>query len=177
MNNRTRQPQSGTLVIASLPADMRHRVEREMRYAATRKIEIGMSVIMMLTGIALLIPGETFSLPGHDFVEQFVAEDYAGLLAVVVGGARLTALYYNGTRRKTPLVRVVGAVGGFFFWVGISIGIVISTVGVMPVGFGLAIFPVFAWAEIHAGSVAAADIVILDSFGQRAAGRERAGQC
>lgn len=172
-----RGPGSGPLVIASLPADIRQRVEREMRYAATRRVEIWMSIIMMLTGFAFLIPGETFSLPAYDFVERFVAEDYAGVLAVFVGGARLVALYYNGARRKTPLVRVVGAVGGFFFWVGIVIGIFVSTVGVMPIGFGLAIFPVFALAEIHAASVAAADIVILDSFGQRAAGRKRARNC
>lgn len=155
------------LVAASSPpqADERHL----WRYGQTRWTEIWLACVMTLFGAVLLSTGETFSLPSYRVIAAFVGEDAAGSTAIVVGGARLLALWYNGRRRRSPLVRVVGCAGGFLFYTGLTVGFVLSA---PPFSTGL-VYGVLAIAELHSSARSARDAVAYDSLGVRRRRRAR----
>lgn len=143
----------------------------ELRYRQTRWTEVWLACVMTLYGAVLLSSGETFSLPSYRVIRAFVAEDTAGALAVLVGSARLAALWHNGRRRRSPLVRVAGCAGGFLFYTALTIGFVLSA---PPLPTGL-IYGVLAIAELHSSSRSARDAAAYDSLGVRR--RRRAQRC
>ena len=142
---------------------------REFRYGQTRWTEIWLACVMALFGAILLASGETFSLPSYRVIRVYVGEDTAGALAVLVGGARLAALWYNGRRRRSPLVRVAGCACGFLFYVALALGFILSA---PPLPTGL-VYAVLAVAELHSSSRSARDAVAYDSLGTRRRRRTR----
>lgn len=146
-------------------------LRRELRYGQTRWTEVWLACVMTLFGAVLLFSGDTFSLPSYRVIRAYVGEDLAGLVAVATGTARLVALWYNGRRRRTPLVRVVGCAIGFLFYTALTVGFVLSA---PPLPTGL-IYAVLAVAELHSSSRSARDAVAYDSLGvrRRRRGRDR----
>lgn len=144
-------------------------IGREMRYGQTRWTEVWLAGVMTAFGAVLLSAGETFSLPHYRVIRLYLAEDVAGGLAMAVGAARLVALWYNGRRRRSPLVRVVGCAGGFLFYLGLAIGFALAG---PPLPTGL-VYAVLALAELHASGRSARDAVAYDSLGVRRRRRDR----
>lgn len=135
-------------------------VEFEIRYNQTRWAEVWLAVIM--TGISVVfLDGLLFPLShGYDFIAQFVTEKQAGLIGVFVGVGRLFALWVNGSKKRSPWFRIVGCVGGGFFWGALGWGFMVqelpndATSILVPIFLGL-----FA-AEVHSSARAARDAVV-----------------
>lgn len=156
-------------LIAAHPA-LAQFLGRELRYGQTRWAEVWLACIMTVFGIGLLLPGETFGMPSYRVIRDVVSEDVAGWIAVLVGIMRLAALWYNGSRRRSPIVRLAGCTVGFLFYVALAIGFVTAMPHVNPLGL---MFFVFATAELHSSSRSARDTSVLDSFGIRSRRRAR----
>ena len=139
-------------------------ISRELRYGQTRWAEVWLACIMTVFGIGLLLPGETFSMPSYRIIRDVVREDVAGWGAATVGTARLVALWYNGSRRRSPIVRLVGCSGGFLFYGALAMGFVVAMPHVNPLGL---MFFVLAVAELHSSGRSARDVSVLDSLGIR----------
>ena len=158
--------------LAASPVVTDDDVARALRYGQTRWTEVWLACVMALYGAVLLSAGDTFSLASYRVIRAFVREDVAGGLAVAVGAARLLALWYNGRRRRSPLVRVLGCAAGFLFYVALTVGFALSG---PPYPTGL-IYGVLAVAELHASSRSARDAVAYDSLGVRRRRRARDGR-
>lgn len=139
------------------------RLARAVRYGETRWTEVWLACVMTLFGAVLLSAGDTFSLPSYRVVRAYVSEDVAGAIAVAVGTARLVALWFNGRRRRSPLIRVLGCGGGFLFYTALTAGFILSA---PPISTGLT-YAVLALAELHSSSRSARDAVAYDSLGTR----------
>lgn len=146
-------------------------IEAELRYGQTRWAEVWLACIMTAYGAILLAAGETFSAPSYAVIRSFVSEENAGLLAVATGAARLASLWYNGSRKRSPLVRLLGCSAGFLFYTALTAGFLLAG---LPLSTGL-VYGVLAVAELHSSSRSARDVSVLDSLGlrQRRRGRER----
>lgn len=106
------------------------------------------SATLLALGITLAIPGETFNSPAFSGFSELGMDDasLAGPLCII-GAIRFSALYINGNWRRTPIMRMFGAVAGVtvftllslvLFWPSIHYGAPVSTgVGVYS---GLALF-------------------------------------
>ncbi|KQP34709.1 hypothetical protein ASF27_01760 [Methylobacterium sp. Leaf102] len=71
----------------------------------------------------------------------------------------------NGRRgRETSIIRTIGCIGGFLFWLAIAFGMVLA---VPPLSTGIAVYTVLAMAELHASGRAAGDMAAEDSLGIR----------
>ncbi|TDR88968.1 hypothetical protein [Enterovirga rhinocerotis] len=156
---------------AAMTADpvLAAQIESELRYGQTRWAEVWLACIMTAYGILLLSAGETFSAPRYAVIRSFVGEETAGTIAVACGCARLAALWYNGARQRSPLVRLLGCSAGFLFYAALTAGFLLAG---PPLSTGL-IYGVLAVAELHSSSRSARDVSVLDSLGIRARRDER----
>ncbi|MBB2964731.1 terminase large subunit domain-containing protein [Methylobacterium sp. R2-1] len=97
----------------------------------------------------------------------------AGALCLFFGMVRLLALWVNGRRgRETSLIRTLGCLGGFAFWLAIALGFLLTA---PPITTGVAVYTVLALAELHASGRAASDMAAEDTFGLRARRRQNGG--
>lgn len=141
-------------------------IARHIRYGQTRWAEVWCSCAMLAFGVLLLVPIPTFSVPGYRIIAHYVTETEAGSIALTVGAARVLALIINGRRgRETSLVRTLGCMGGFAFWLALAIGFAWSAPP-LP-ALALAVCPVLAVAELHSSGRAASDMAAEDTFGLR----------
>lgn len=139
-------------------------IARQLRYGQTRWMEVLLASLMAAVGVALLWPGSTFSLPSFHIIANLLGEDTAGWGACIIGAARLQALYINGKKRNTPVIRVLGCLVGAVFWTGWFLGFSANDTPMVP------LFPmslVLALGEIVAGSRATRDMYAYNSLGLR----------
>ena len=134
----------------------------ESRYGQTRWAEIWLASVMTAYGAALIGAAKTSHLATDPVVWTVVGEDAAGLVAVIVGCARLVALWYNGSRQRSPLVRAAGCAAGFLLYAALAVGLLLSA-PLLPTGL---VYGILAVAELHASSHAARDAVAYDSLGR-----------
>lgn len=155
---------------------IRFYIDREIRYGQTRVVEVFLALVMFGSGTVLLWPGSTFVAPDGDVVRAyrvialFVREETAGWIGSAVGGVRLWAIYRNGAVRFSPIPRTLGCLAGAAFWSALSIGFIAA---VPPLSLATVIFPLAAAFEIYSARRAAADLIVLDSFGLRERERRR----
>lgn len=79
------------------------------------------STIMLAFAFALALPGDTVSGAAWVTFRQLGMDDAA--LAVplaMIATARMAALYINGAWKRSPLVRMAGAIIGSAIWVNLS---------------------------------------------------------
>lgn len=176
MPHRTRTAPIGKgkrmLVYDPDPA-INERIRRAVRYGQTRWAEIWLSLIAVSVGLVLVGPTDTFSAPSFRVIASVISETTAGSLCLVFGSIRLAALWVNGRRgRETSLIRTIGCMGGFFFWIAIAAGFALAA---PPVTTGVAVYTILAFAELHASGRAASDMAAEDTFGFRARGRKSGG--
>ena len=141
----------------------------EVRYNQTRWAEIWLACKVTLAGIIFLIPGSTFGLAdGYTFFATAVgfmnpfpipAEIFAGFIAVAVGLTHLTALWYNGSRRRSPMYRMLACMMGGLFWGALAYGFMTTTPTSNAVGLIVGLFFFNLIASLHSSSRAARDAV------------------
>lgn len=153
------------MIVYDPDPQINERIRRAVRYGQTRWAEIWLSILAVGVGLILLGPTETFSNPSFRVIASVINEKPAGGLCVFFGCARLLALWVNGRRgRETSIIRTIGCIGGFFFWLAIAVGMMLAT---PPLSTGIAVYTVLAMAELHASGRAAGDMAAEDSFGIR----------
>lgn len=141
------------------------RIRRAVRYGQTRWAEVWLSLAAVGFGLILLYPEPTFAMPNFRIIALFVTEREGGAASLAFGLIRLGALWVNGRRgRETSLIRTLGCIGGFFFWGAIALGFLLA---MPPLSTGVAIYAVFAAAELHSSGKAASDMAAEDTFGFR----------
>ncbi len=149
------------------------RIRRAVRYGQTRWAEIWNALIAVGVGGILLGPTETFSSPQFRMIASVIDERTAGGLCVFFGTLRLVALWVNGRRgRETSIIRTFGCIGGFFFWLAVSAGMLLA---MPPLSTGVAVYAILALSELHASGRAASDMAAEDTFGIRKRRRRDAG--
>ena len=154
--------------------EINERIRRAVRYGQTRWAEIWLSVAAVMFGLALVTPEPTFDIPPYAVIRHIVHEEVAGSFCLVCGAIRIVALIINGRRgRETSLVRTIGCMGGFAFWLAMTVGFALT---MPPVSLGFIASLVFALAELHSSSHAASDMAAEDTFGFRKRRRKNGAQ-
>ena len=78
-----------------------------------RATEWTTSAVMMSFAVILWMPGDTFGSPGYrGFVAVGITEATAAWPLFFIGATRCVALYINGSWRRTPVLRMIGAILG-----------------------------------------------------------------
>lgn len=96
---------------------------RARRLFRHRKLEWLVSYVLLGWGVALLSADHTFSsLPSYAHLERWAPQAAWAWFCILTGGARVATLLINGQWARGYWLRVVGAVVGFNFWAGITIG-------------------------------------------------------
>lgn len=75
-----------------------------------------MSSILLGWGVMLLLPGDLFVRPFYHQLARIAAQHSWGIVMFTIGLMRLTALYINGSRQETPVVRQIGCLFGMLMW-------------------------------------------------------------
>lgn len=140
-------------------------IARQLRYGQTRWMEVLLAALMAAVGVSLLWPGDTFKLPSFHIIAHILPEDVAGWGACLIAAARLQALYINGRKRNTPVIRVLGCLIGAVFWTGWFLGFSANDDIPMVPLFLMSL--VLATGEVVAGSRATRDLYAYNSLGLR----------
>lgn len=111
-----------------------------------RATEWALAAILFLWGVVLVV-NPTLFITGESYknLNDLMRQDTWASLCILVGGLRLMMLAINGTWRRSPHMRIVGAFVSCFFWFQISIGIAQSGV----FGTGLAVYPVLFFLDTY----------------------------
>lgn len=156
----TGAPEIDALLRTAAVQDM---VARQIRYGQTRFAEAVLAALMVAVGVSLLYDGTTFSLASFRVVSSLVGEELAGVTSLGTGAVRLWALHMNG-RQNMPVIRIVGCVGGFFFWSAWGIGLWATAPPLVPLA-PMAV--VMAGAEFFSALRATRDAYVYNSLGLR----------
>jgi hypothetical protein len=95
--------------------------------------------------VCLYLPASSWDQPIYSGLRHLADQETWGLFAVIVGVARMVALFINGAVRRTPHIRGMGAFVTMFLWLQLSLAMFnaeISTIGV-------AIYPWLFIADIY----------------------------
>ena len=96
-----------------------------VRFARTfreRAPEWAMAFIQAGWGAVLLLPDSSFDRPFFAPLAAIASEHVWGTCAFVCGLFRLLALYVNGSRAETPLVRQACSFFAMLFWAMLTMG-------------------------------------------------------
>lgn len=96
-----------------------------VRFARTfreRAPEWVLAFIMTGWGGTLLLPGSTFDRPFFRPLAAMAPETVWGITVFLAGLVRLAALFINGSRQETPLVRQVCSFVGMVIWAMLTAG-------------------------------------------------------
>lgn len=131
----------------------------------TRSLEWALAFLMVGWGTVLLLPGETLDNPSYRWIAVLAPEAFWASLSIWVGALRLIALTINGRWRRTPLLRLAGAVLGFVWFLTLGVLLWLS-VSELPAGIpgGLAFYVVCAGAEAWSCWRSAQDAYFARSF-------------
>ncbi|MFE8106903.1 hypothetical protein [Sphingomonas melonis] len=96
-----------------------------VRFARTfreRAPEWVLAFIQTGWGATLLLPGETFNRPFFRPLAAIAPEMTWGTVVAVAGMIRLAALYINGSRQETPVVRQACSLVSMLIWAMLTMG-------------------------------------------------------
>lgn len=98
-----------------------------IHFVHTERIpEWATSFIMLFFGVSLLLPGETMAIKGYgNMAFNNYGDAGIGSIMTLLGVLRIIALYINGNWKRTPLIRMVGAVLGVQMFLAISVSLAI----------------------------------------------------
>lgn len=119
------------------------------------------SLVLLTFAVTLALPGNTLLLsPSYrGFLNLGFDEASLVLLFSLLGGARVTALYINGSWRRSPALRAVGAWFGAATFASLSVTFgwnYFTTPGV-ALGTGTGTYAVLAFCDLLAAYRSAAD--------------------
>lgn len=123
-----------------------------------------MAAVMVGWGTVMLLPAQTFNQPAYTgFRAIFGTEEGIGYVMLLIGTARLTALWINGHRRRvTYWTRNTAALVGWIVWIGMFFAHTLSGV----IGVWLIFYPAFAVIEIINGKRSGEDIGAIRGLGR-----------
>jgi hypothetical protein len=103
-----------------------------------------LSAILLSWGFTLFsVDPRIWALPTYSGL-HFASQTTWAVVATGIGLARLIALFINGSLRRSPHARLIGAFLTIFIWVQLSLGIFYGDI----VGPGIAVFPWLAFADM-----------------------------
>lgn len=104
-----------------------------------------LSAILVSWGFTLFaVDPRVWALPTFSGLSSIASQTTWATLTLGIGLTRITALFVNGTIRRSPHARLIGAFLTVLIWVQLSYGMIYSSV----VGPAVAIFPWLALADI-----------------------------
>ena len=119
----------------------------------------GLGAILLLFGIILLSPYNTFSTSRvYDMMAGIAPEDVWGLVCLLIGGGRLAVLLINGLWRRSPHLRAAAAVLSCCIWTLVAL----SLLDAGTFSTGLAAYPVFVCMDLFSAYRAAVDARVSD---------------
>jgi hypothetical protein len=118
-----------------------------------RALEWGLSAVLVSSGAIMFDSYRTLDAPLFSQLRVWGDDYFWGTVFLVVGIARLAALYVNGSWVPSPWVRMITAVFSAIIWSLITLGLFAQNNAYLL----LAIFPWFVLADIYSVGRAAAD--------------------
>jgi hypothetical protein len=132
--------------------------------------------IMITWGLACIyLPPEQWGWHGFDGLRRFADQQWWGAYAASLGLCRMIALFINGSMRRTPHMRAIGAFLSAFIWLQMSFGMMAAP----AMTISLAIYPWLFVADIYNVYRAAQDAAASDQrakFTQGASGNAASAQ-
>ncbi len=95
--------------------------------------------------VCLYMPVTAWQQPIYSGLRAVAQQDTWGYLAVVIGFARMAALFINGAVRRTPHARGLGAFICVFLWLQLTLAMFNAEV----VAIGVAVYPWLFLADIY----------------------------
>jgi len=103
--------------------------------------------IVLTWGVTCLnVSPMDWQMPAYSSLRGYASQATWGLAMVVLGIARLTALYINGSMRRTPHTRMAGAFLTAFVWLQLSFAMATADAAAIA---GIAIYPWLFLADIY----------------------------
>ncbi|MBI5114354.1 MAG: hypothetical protein HZA68_20505 [Rhodovulum sp.] len=120
----------------------------------TRTVEWMLASLLVAWGLGVLAPGDALTVGGLAALLAWWPETAWGAAIATLGAARLVALWINGRRRQTPIVRVAGSFLGavwwaviwYALWAGTSAGPRPASMSYYPVLIGFELFSIYRGA-------------------------------
>lgn len=133
-----------------------------------RSLEWALTGLMLVWGLWLLAPWwDTFANPQYRALALIMPEQLWGLWSTMIAVTRAAALYINGSHRRTPAVRLVGAALGVIWWLVLLWLFLLAPQENPPAGY--AFYVVFVACEIATCWRCAADGWHSEAFRVRGA--------
>lgn len=127
------------------------------RHFPPRAVEWLISGLLLSWGAATILqPGMFYENPSFHYLLRMANQEAWGLYAFVVGSARATALFINGTWQRTPLIRIIAAFASAFIWTQVLIGVSNAPVPTLA----WALYPWFIAADFYSAFRAGADAMV-----------------
>jgi hypothetical protein len=101
-------------------------------YSQTRSVEWLLASLMVAWGVGLSVPGNTMDLPAYRLLGALAPEPVWAAWSLGIGGLRMVALYINGSWRRTPLIRTLGAMFGVIWWLVLAFCFASADISPMP---------------------------------------------
>jgi len=117
-------------------------------------------MILVALGLYLILnPGlfDDASMGAWSGLKTVAAQPTWGLILLVMGLARIVALYINGRHRRTPVVRLVASFFSAFVITQISLGMWNSGVP----STDLVVYPILVLADVYSAFRASADMTYV----------------
>lgn len=116
--------------------------------STTRAVEWLLACLLIAWGVGVLLPGIVLDGDIYAPLVALAPEVAWGNFAVAVGSLRVGALYINGSWRRTPILRAIGAGLGVVWWIVLGgLYVVAVNQGAKPFPFIMA-YPVFVYFEL-----------------------------
>ena len=88
-----------------------------------RALEWASSVGLLSLAVTMALPGETTLTQGFEALRRAGLDDaLAGVVLGIVSTARIAALYINGSWRRSPMLRMIGAILGASIYSMLAVG-------------------------------------------------------
>ena len=149
---------------------LRRLLRGAMHHLALRIGDWFMSSIVLSLGLVLLTHREMFDVhPQYIFLKQYGSVGSWGWACVTVGGARVAALFVNGTFRSfrfSPHMRFAMATLTCFLWFQITLGLIATHTPTMT----LALFPNLLLFDLYNVFLAASEAGVVERRYKNAGG-------
>jgi len=117
-------------------------------------------MVLVGFGISFSLPGETLSVDGYHVLADIGLTDfYLAMFMTILGVLRLVALYINGSWKRTPTIRMYGAIVGAAVFMSFAVGFFLPIVTkTMPPNTAWGTYLILALWDIYASYKAGNDV-------------------
>ena len=118
-----------------------------------RALEWLLAGVMITWAVILFQPEQSFTNPSFHIIARLADEELVAWCCLIIGLARLAALYVNGAWVPSPWVRLFCALISAVFWLQIALGMAATATATT----GLAVYPWFVLCDLYSVWRAARD--------------------